>query len=165
MRAINSHVVLIDLHCTSWQQNNNKKQHYLNNTSNNFVSSFPRSSSSSSRRVIHAKAIQSAKSCSSSPQIRRPSDRYTIRNGSLPSISQTETTVELDMFLELLPLEMRLELYKHQEIGGLIEVVMDLGRKPLARFPSGDWVISQRPINHTDLQHAISKVLFIALFG
>jgi stage III sporulation protein SpoIIIAA len=69
------------------------------------------------------------------------------------------------MFLELLPLEMRLELYKHQEIGGLIEVVMDLGRKPLARFPSGDWVISQRPINHTDLQHAISKVLFIALFG
>jgi stage III sporulation protein SpoIIIAA len=130
------------------KQNNNKKQHYLNN-SNNLVSS---------RRVIHAKAIQSAKSCSSSPQIRRPSDRYTIRNGSLPSISQTETTVELDMFLELLPLEMRLELYKHQEIGGLIEVVMDLGRKPLARFPSGDWVISQRPINHTDLQHAISKV-------
>ncbi|CAJ2630778.1 unnamed protein product [Trifolium pratense] len=153
MRAINSHVVLIDLHCTSWQQNNNKKQHYLN--SNNCFSSFHRSSSSSSRRVVHAKAIQSS---SASPQIRRPSDRYTIRNGSSPSISQTETTVELDMFLELLPLEMRMELYKHQEIGGLIEVVMDLGRKPLARFPSGDWVISQRPINHTDLDHAISKV-------
>ncbi|PNX86544.1 protein seedling plastid development 1, partial [Trifolium pratense] len=152
MRAINSHVVLIDLHCTSWQQNNNKKQHYLN--SNNCFSSFHRSSSSSSRRVVHAKAIQSS---SASPQIRRPSDRYTIRNGSSPSISQTETTVELDMFLELLPLEMRMELYKHQEIGGLIEVVMDLGRKPLARFPSGDWVISQRPINHTDLDHAISK--------
>jgi hypothetical protein len=30
------------------------------------------------------------------------------------------------MFLELLPLEMKIELYKHQEIGGLIEVVMDL---------------------------------------
>lgn len=51
-----------------------------------------------------------------------------------------------------------MELYRHQEIGGLIEVVMDLGRKPLARFPSGDWVISQRPINHDDLRHAISKV-------
>lgn len=62
------------------------------------------------------------------------------------------------MFLELLPLEMRMELYRHQEIGGLIEVVMDLGRKPLARFPSGDWLISQRPINHDDLRHAISKV-------
>lgn len=64
------------------------------------------------------------------------------------------------MFLELLPLQMRMELYRHREIGGLIEVVMDLGRKPLARFPSGDWVISQQPINHSDLQHAISKVLF-----
>lgn len=151
MRAINSHVVLIDLHCTSWQRNNN-----LNNK---LFSSFHRSSpSSSSSRRIH-KAIQSSKSSSSaSPQIRRPSDRYPIRNGSSPSYSQPETTPELDMFLELLPLEMRMELYRHQEIGGLIEVVMDLGRKPLARFPSGDWVISQRPINHEDLRHAISKV-------
>jgi hypothetical protein len=33
---------------------------------------------------------------------------------------------------------MKIELYKHQEIGGLIEVVMDLDRKPLARFPFGD---------------------------
>jgi len=69
------------------------------------------------------------------------------------------------MFLELLPLEMRMELYRHQEIGGLIEVVMDLGRKPLARFPSGDWVISQRPINHDDLRHAISKVLLYLYFS
>lgn len=149
MRAINSHVVLIDLHCTSWQRNNN-----LNNKQ--LFSSFHRSSSSS-RRLN--KAIQSSKSSSSaSPQIRRPSDRYPIRNGSSPSNLQPETTAELDMFLELLPLEMRMELYRHQEIGGLIEVVMDLGRKPLARFPSGDWVISQRPINHDDLRHAISKV-------
>lgn len=35
---------------------------------------------------------------------------------------------------------------------------MDLGRKPLARFPSGDWVISEQPIVHEDLRHAISKV-------
>lgn len=62
------------------------------------------------------------------------------------------------MFLELLPLKMRKELYEHSEIGGLIEVVMDLGRKPLARFPSGDWVISQQPITHDDLRHAISMV-------
>ncbi|KAL2996234.1 hypothetical protein AAZX31_10G262600 [Glycine max] len=35
---------------------------------------------------------------------------------------------------------------------------MDLGRKPLARFPSGDWVISEQPIAQEDLRHAISKV-------
>lgn len=160
MRAINSHVVLIDLHCTSWQRNNNLNNTYLNNK---LFSSFHRSSSRTRR--LH-KAIQSSKSSSSaSPQIRRPSDRYPIKkNGSSPSNSQPETTAELDMFLELLPLEMRMELYRHQEIGGLIEVVMDLGRKPLARFPSGDWVISQRPINHDDLRHAISKVLLYLYF-
>ncbi|CAI8605145.1 unnamed protein product [Vicia faba] len=142
MRAINSHVVLIDLHSTSWQRNN---RHFL----------FP-------APLIHrfrgSKPIRSSKSYSVSPEIRRPSDRYPIGNGSAPSVSQSGTTIELDMFLGLLPFEMRTELYRHSEIGGLIEVVMDLGRKPLARFPSGDWVISQQPINHSDLQHAISKV-------
>ncbi|CAA0820551.1 P-loop containing nucleoside triphosphate hydrolases superfamily protein [Striga hermonthica] len=35
---------------------------------------------------------------------------------------------------------------------------MDLGRKPIARFPSGDWVVSQLPVKLEDLRHAISKV-------
>ncbi|XP_004497119.1 protein SEEDLING PLASTID DEVELOPMENT 1 [Cicer arietinum] len=152
MRALNSHVVLIDLHCTSWQRNNNK--HLLFPTTsnlNNFnlLSSFRRS----------PKRIQCSKSYSSSPEIRRPSDRYSIGNGSSPlKNSENPATAELYMFLELLPLKMRKELYEHSEIGGLIEVVMDLGRKPLARFPSGDWVISQQPITHDDLRHAISMV-------
>lgn len=59
---------------------------------------------------------------------------------------------------------MRRELYHHEEIEGLIEVVMDLGRKPLARFPSGDWEILQQPIKHEDLRHAISKVSMIYFF-
>lgn len=66
---------------------------------------------------------------------------------------------ELDLFLELVPLRMRNELFGHQEIGDLIEVVMDLGRQPLARFPSGDWVISEEPVKPEDLRHAISKVI------
>ncbi|XP_003535732.1 protein SEEDLING PLASTID DEVELOPMENT 1 [Glycine max] len=90
--------------------------------------------------------------CTASPEIRRPSDRF---YGSSPSTSRPE---DLNLFLELLPLTLRRELYLHTEIGGLIEVVMDLGRKPLARFPSGDWVISEQPIAQEDLRHAISKV-------
>ncbi|KAG4984582.1 hypothetical protein JHK87_029331 [Glycine soja] len=90
--------------------------------------------------------------CTASPEIRRPSDRF---YGSSPSTSRPE---DLNLFLELLPLTLPRELYLHSEIGGLIEVVMDLGRKPLARFPSGDWVISEQPIAQEDLRHAISKV-------
>lgn len=65
---------------------------------------------------------------------------------------------ELEMFLDLVPLRMRRELVNHGEIGELIEVVMDLGRKPIARFPSGDFVISEQVICMDDLKHAISKV-------
>lgn len=66
---------------------------------------------------------------------------------------------ELELFLELVPLRMRRELVQHEEIRELIEVVMDVGRKPIARFPSGDWIISQQPVDLEDLNHAVSNVL------
>ncbi|KAL2324063.1 hypothetical protein Fmac_023121 [Flemingia macrophylla] len=136
MRALNSHVLLIDIHHHHHVPTSTLA--YLRNS--HFISSL---------RPRHRK---SALRCSASPEIRRPSDRFHV---SSPSTSRPE---DLNLFLELLPLKMRRELYRHREIRGLIEVVMDLGRKPLARFPSGDWVISHQPIVHEDLSHAISKV-------
>lgn len=67
----------------------------------------------------------------------------------------------MELFLELVPSRMRKELAEHGEVRELIEVVMDLGRKPIARFPSGDWIISQEPVDLNDLNHAVSKVKFI----
>lgn len=78
-----------------------------------------------------------------------------------PNTASAES--ELETFLELLPFNLRIELSKHGEIDQLIEVVLDLGRKPLARFPSGDWVISEQVISHEHLTHAISKVILIPL--
>ncbi|THF97443.1 hypothetical protein TEA_003432 [Camellia sinensis var. sinensis] len=46
----------------------------------------------------------------------------------------------------------------HPELHQLIEVVLDLGRKPLARFPSGDFVLSNNAITVDDLEHATSAV-------
>ena len=40
----------------------------------------------------------------------------------------------------------------------LVEIVMDLGRPPLARFPSGDLRLADDVISNADLDHAISKV-------
>ena len=40
----------------------------------------------------------------------------------------------------------------------LVEIVMDLGRPPLARFPSGDLRLADDIISSADLEHAISKV-------
>lgn len=100
-------------------------------------------------------------------EIRRPGDRYRTGNGpvidlenSASTSSSVNSNSELDLFLELLPLRMKSGLSGHREIGELIEVVMDLGRKPIARFPSGDFVICEQPVRHEDLKHAISKVTF-----
>ncbi|KAI9098524.1 hypothetical protein K1719_025149 [Acacia pycnantha] len=166
MRALNSHFVIIDLH-SSWRSVN-----HIPTSTLAFLksSTFFSSISSSFRQTRHShRAIRSSNSSSASipsPTIRRPSERFSSGNGSssssssqnMPSTSCAEAASELELFLDLLPLKMRRELYRHEELGGLIEVVMDLGRKPIARFPSGDWEISQLPIRHDDLRHAISKV-------
>lgn len=169
MRALNSHFVLIDLH-SSWHlahQIPTSTLTYLKNS--NFISTI----SSSFRRTRRPRTGISSSSKSASPEIRRPSDRFVPGHVLLPSISPNSTSTstsrseaasELELFFELLPLRMRRELYGHEEIGQLIEVVMDLGRKPLARFPSGDWVISDQPVKHEDLRHAISKVIKASCF-
>ncbi|XP_008647598.1 protein SEEDLING PLASTID DEVELOPMENT 1-like isoform X1 [Zea mays] len=63
---------------------------------------------------------------------------------------------ELRRLLELLPRELSRRVETHPELPALVEVVMDLGRPPLARFPSGDFLLSQRPISFDDLRHATS---------
>lgn len=66
--------------------------------------------------------------------------------------------MELGQLLALLPEEMRKRVNEHPELQQLIEVVLDLGRKPLARFPSGDFVLSSDPITVQDIEHATCQV-------
>ncbi|KAL3698041.1 hypothetical protein R1sor_012117 [Riccia sorocarpa] len=65
---------------------------------------------------------------------------------------------ELRKLLDLLPEHLRIVLEEHEEIDGLVEIVLDLGRKPMARLPSGDWFISQDLVTAADLGHAVSLV-------
>lgn len=65
---------------------------------------------------------------------------------------------ELHKLLALLPEGMRERVGTHPELPQLVEIVMDLGRRPLARFPSGDFVLSDNPITLNDLHHATSQV-------
>ncbi|XP_058182012.1 protein SEEDLING PLASTID DEVELOPMENT 1 [Rhododendron vialii] len=159
MRALNSHFVLIDLH-SSWHS----ATHIPTSTFDYLKKStaLPNSLSQAFHRTRPRRRSEISSSASSVPSIRRPLDRLAPGNGlssiSVLTTSRSGEVSELDLFLELVPLRMRNELFGHQEIGELIEVVMDLGRQPLARFPSGDWVISEQPVKPEDLRHAISKV-------
>lgn len=74
------------------------------------------------------------------------------------SPEEEDFDVELGRLLALLPEGMRQRVTEHPELHQLIEVVMDLGRKPLARFPSGDFVLSENLITVQDLEQATSQV-------
>ncbi|KAH0460778.1 hypothetical protein IEQ34_008353 [Dendrobium chrysotoxum] len=128
--------------------------------------------SSFRRAPRHCKASASTSSQLPSPSIRRPEvDRRSTWSSAsasvyspVPSRSREDGAVvgsgadELELFLDLVPPRMRRGLARHGEVRELIEVVMDLGRKPIARFPSGDWIVSDEPVKLVDLRHAIGKV-------
>lgn len=65
---------------------------------------------------------------------------------------------DLDKLLEILPDFVRLPLDVHPNRKFLIEVVMDLGRRPEARFPTGPQYLSNRPISWQDLDFCIKRV-------
>ncbi|CAL5393545.1 unnamed protein product [Camellia sinensis] len=79
-------------------------------------------------------------------------------NSSLSFSADDDLDDELERLLGLLPEEMWRRIGDHPELHQLIEVVLDLGRKPLARFPSGDFVLSNNAITVDDLEHATSAV-------
>ncbi|KAL8051709.1 hypothetical protein ABFX02_06G165600 [Erythranthe guttata] len=168
MRALNSHFVLIDLH-TSWHSSQQ-----IPNSTFSYLDKCRSASSSSAVAPSFSAAFRRARgrtgriSSSMAPEIRRPMNFSTAGNGFFSFSSSTASTSssgdemaansDMDLFLEIVPLRMRQELFRHEDIMQLIEVVMDLGRKPLARFPTGDWVISEQTVQIEDLTHAISKV-------
>jgi len=63
---------------------------------------------------------------------------------------------ELHKLLQLLPPRVRDALEKVDSISDLVEVVMDLGRVPLARFPSvGDVPLGDEEVSRADLDDAV----------
>ena len=65
---------------------------------------------------------------------------------------------DLDKLLKILPDFVRLPLDVHPSRKFLIEIVMDLGRRPEARFPTGPQYLSNRPISWQDLDFCIKRV-------
>lgn len=67
-------------------------------------------------------------------------------------------TDDLDKLLEILPSFVRVPLTQHKDRKALIEVVMDLGRRPEARFPSGPNYLASKAISWQDLDYCIRKI-------
>ncbi len=71
---------------------------------------------------------------------------------------QTQVTDDLAELLQILPPSIRVALEAHPQLDQLIEVVMDLGRRPEARFPREAHYLSESPIGRTDLDYTIQRV-------
>jgi len=77
---------------------------------------------------------------------------------STVSTQRMQITDDLNQLLDILPLAIRTILQQHPQRDRLIEVVMDLGRLPEARFPQKAIYLGETPISLDDLQYSIERV-------
>lgn len=69
-----------------------------------------------------------------------------------------QITDDLDKLLEILPAEPRQALEEREDLLDLVEVVLDLGRYPEARFPGAFEFVSSEYISRQDLEYVVSRV-------
>ncbi len=65
---------------------------------------------------------------------------------------------DLNKLLEILPDFVRAPLEQHKDRRFLIEIVMDLGRRPEARFPNGPKYLSNKTISWQDLDFCVRRI-------
>ena len=66
--------------------------------------------------------------------------------------------LELDLVLDVLPPEVAGVLRNRDDLDQLLEVVLDLGRLPEARFVSGDAELNDEPVTTADLENVIERI-------
>ncbi|WNZ22331.1 AAA family ATPase [Leptolyngbya sp. NK1-12] len=78
---------------------------------------------------------------------------------SLAQDSETfQITDDLPQLLDILPGPIRQVLQRHPQRDKLVEVVLDLGRRPEARFPNAAEYLSDQPVTRADLDYCIERV-------
>ena len=67
-------------------------------------------------------------------------------------------TDDLELLLTALPLHIRRPLIEQNHRDELLEVVMDLGRKPEARFVSYEVFLSEKEVTEEEIQYVVSHI-------
>jgi len=71
---------------------------------------------------------------------------------------QHQITDDLDLLLAVLPLPIRELLERHPRRESLLEIVLDLGREPEARFPGTFETITETPVSSEDIAYVVARV-------
>jgi stage III sporulation protein SpoIIIAA len=75
-----------------------------------------------------------------------------------PAPEPLSATDDLDVLLAALPPEIVAAIASLADREGLIEVVMDLGRRPEARYPDSEVELLEREINEADIQYVVDHI-------
>ena len=73
-------------------------------------------------------------------------------------MTQHRITDDLDAMLEVLPTNIRHAVEKANNSENLLEIVIDLGRLPTARFVEGEIVLAEKEITHADIDHITERI-------
>ena len=65
---------------------------------------------------------------------------------------------EMERLLEILPPRVKTSLMQEENLADLLEVVLDLGRLPEARFPSGDVILDDQEVTREDLEYLVEQI-------
>ncbi len=65
---------------------------------------------------------------------------------------------ELQQLLAVLPERITQTLREQEELDDLLEVILDLGRLPEARFSHGDMLLGEDPVSREDLQYVVAGI-------
>ena len=76
----------------------------------------------------------------------------------MTQLLRTQLEADLESLVETVPPHIRELLLERDDVNELLEVVLDLGREPEARFLSESLVISSREITEADIEYVIQKV-------
>ncbi|MEO0350987.1 MAG: R3H domain-containing nucleic acid-binding protein [Cyanobacteria bacterium P01_A01_bin.15] len=88
------------------------------------------------------------------------SDEYSPAPESTAALSSTPSPThdDLDQLLSILPFTLRQPLNDHPQRHQLIEVILDLGRRPEARFPGQADYLAEQVVSSDDLDYCIERV-------
>lgn len=71
---------------------------------------------------------------------------------------QKVITDDLDALLAIFPSHIQQSLKQQENISKLLEVVLDLGRPPEARFPKGEVILNPTEVSEQDIEYVTSRI-------
>jgi stage III sporulation protein SpoIIIAA len=71
---------------------------------------------------------------------------------------QKVITDDMDALLDILPLYIKRPLVQQKDISELLEVVLDLGRPPEARFPRREVMLNDREVEEADIDYIVAHI-------